>query len=134
MELLARAILICPKEYIEDCLDRWTTLETKLIHPELVQPDRTRVSGEHRGFLAMAADVARTAAPIIGGRNGSLEMEGQEGGGRRESLVDGGVRVRGLGLEIRLRAVLHRGLDGYLVRRHSLILRIGSNRIISHIY
>ena len=75
MELLARAILICPKEYIEDCLDRWTTLETKLLHPELVQPDTTRVSGEHRGFLAMAADVARTASPIIGGRNGSLEME-----------------------------------------------------------
>ena len=89
MELLARAILICPKEYIEDCLNPWTTLETKLLHPELVQPDNTRVSGERRGFLAMATDVARTASPIIGGRNGSLEMEGQEGG--RTSGEFGGV-------------------------------------------
>ena len=79
MELLARAILICPKEYIEDCLNRWVQLETKLLHPELVQPENTRVSSEHRGFLAMAADVARTASPIIGGRNGSQETERQEG-------------------------------------------------------
>jgi len=97
MELLARAILICPIEYIEDCLNRWTTLATKLLHPELVQPDSTRVSGEHRGVLAMAEDVARTVSPIIGGRNGSVEMERQEGGGHRESLVGwvggGGVRV-----------------------------------------
>lgn len=88
MELLARAILICPKEIIEDCLTRWTALETKLLHPELVPVVDTnaRMSGEHsRGFLATAANVgrtvARTASPIIGGSNRSLELERQEGEG-----------------------------------------------------
>src|SRR5271154_257479 len=96
---------------------------------------------------------------LVGGM-GVWRWRDRRGGGCRESLVGwvggggvrgrgwgcGGVRVRGLGLEIRLRVVLHRGLDGYLVRRHSLILRIMSNNItmtsqarheadvISHIY
>jgi len=86
MELLARAILVCPKEVIEDCLVRWTALETKLMHPELVpmlDTSNMRNSGEHsRGILATAADVgrtvARTASPLIGGRNRSLELERQD--------------------------------------------------------
>ena len=87
MELLARAVLICPKEVMEDCLDRWTTMETKLLHPELAPlPTGPRTSSEHRGFLAeVGSRIGRTATPIIGGasggRNGSLGMERPEGEG-----------------------------------------------------
>jgi hypothetical protein len=84
MELLARAMLICPKEEIEGILIRWTDLENKMLHPELVPPPHSeqtsRPSGEHRGILATAAQigrsVARTATPLTAGRdgrNGSME-------------------------------------------------------------
>ena len=81
MELLARAILICPKEEIEGILKRWTELENKVHNPEIALPPASaQSSGEHRGFLETAAQVgrsvARTATPLISGtgsRNGGVD-------------------------------------------------------------
>jgi hypothetical protein len=85
MELLARAILICPKEEIEGILRRWTELENKQLHPELAQQQSGHApqsSRESRSLLAAAAHVGRSvagsASPLIpggDGRNGSREME-----------------------------------------------------------
>lgn len=84
MELLARAMLICPKEEIERILNRWLDLENKILHPELAQPPQSeqtsRSSGEHRSIFATAAQIGRsvalTASPLTtgrDGRNGSTE-------------------------------------------------------------
>ena len=76
MELLARAMLICPKEEIEGIVRNWMVLEDKTLHPDVVQPPSTTSAStqmlpEHRGFLATAAQVgrsvARTASPLIHG-------------------------------------------------------------------
>lgn len=85
MELLARAVLICPKGEIEGILHRWTALETKMLHPELAQQQQqssTPSSGEYRGLLSPAAQVGRsvatTASPMLSGsnsRDGTMEME-----------------------------------------------------------
>ena len=95
MELLARAVLICPKEEIEGILRRWTDLENKQLHPELAQQQQQqsghapRSSRESRSLLATAAQVgrsvARSASPLIpggDGRKGSMEMEPREIVGR----------------------------------------------------
>lgn len=79
MELLARAMLICPKSEIEGILGYWAILENRQLHPENVQVQSTSTAGDHRSFLATAAQVgrgiARTASPLVtgDGRNGSLE-------------------------------------------------------------
>jgi len=71
MELLARAMLICPKREIEGILGHWTLLENKQLHPENAQPP-TSVASEHRSLLSTAAqvgrEIARTASPLLDGR------------------------------------------------------------------
>ena len=94
MELLARAILICPKEEIEGILRRWTELENKQLYPELAQQQQQQSghapqsSRESRSLLATAAHVGRSvagsASPLIpggDGRNGSREMERERSSG-----------------------------------------------------
>jgi hypothetical protein len=91
MELLARAILICPKSKIDSIICRWTDLENKLLHREIsiTLPERSQsTSEEHRGFLATAAQVgrsvARTASPMIAGghsRDGSLDIDRERSSG-----------------------------------------------------
>jgi len=93
MELLARAVLVCPKEEIEGILRRWTDLENKQLHPELAQQQQPsghvpQSSGENRSLLATAAQVgrsvAKSASPLIpggDGRNGSMEMERERSSG-----------------------------------------------------
>jgi len=96
MELLARALMICPKEEMGGIVTRWTALETKLFQPETqreaaAQEPRVRSSGEHhRGFFETAAQVgrsvARTASPMLGRdvyeqrRSGEMEREGKTSG------------------------------------------------------
>jgi hypothetical protein len=75
MELLARAVLICPKEKLATILREWTTLETTSLHPEQHHPR----PAEHRGFLETAAQVARTASPLISGGRESFERERTSG-------------------------------------------------------
>jgi protein transport protein SEC39 len=91
MDLLALAIMVCPKEEMDGIVSRWTDLENKLLWPEVQQPEivsapsQTRGSGQyHGGFFETAAQVGpsvpRTASPMLGsesfeGRT-SGEMEG----------------------------------------------------------
>jgi protein transport protein SEC39 len=96
MELLAHALIICPKEEMDGIVSRWTNLENKLLWPEAQQPEivsaapQTRGSGDyHRGFFETAAQVgrsvARTASPMLGGetfegrRSGEMEGLGEFG-------------------------------------------------------
>jgi hypothetical protein len=96
MELLARALMICPKEEMDGIVTRWTALEAKLFQPETAREQKEPVVNapvkgsveHHRGFFETAAQVGRsvaqTASPIIGGGNGferrkSSEMEQDEG-------------------------------------------------------
>jgi hypothetical protein len=74
MELLARAVLICPKEKLESILREWTNLEATLhLEQHRTQP------AEHRGFLETAAQVAQTASPLIsGGRESEQERTSGE--------------------------------------------------------
>ena len=106
MELLARAVLICPKEEIEGILHRWTDLENKQLHPELAQQQQQqqsghapRSSGESRSLFATAAQVgrsvARSATPLIpgrDGRNGSMEMEPERSSGEFSGRETSGSR------------------------------------------
>jgi hypothetical protein len=93
MELLALAILICPKPKIAEILQKWSDLETKtlqsgeqqqqLSHTPLQTPSSS--SRDNRSLLATAAQVgrsvARTASPLLG------DGGGQDRGGER--LDDG---------------------------------------------
>jgi protein transport protein SEC39 len=86
MELLARAMLICPKAEIEGILSHWTILENKQLHPENInaQPPPASTASEHRGLLATAGQIgrgiARTASPLLDGRgNAESNREGTSG-------------------------------------------------------
>ena len=83
MELLALAILICPKSEIAGILDKWSSLDRKSLQSgeQPPQPLQTpAASRENRGLLAHAAQVgrsvARTASPLL--------VEGHDGMGRGE--------------------------------------------------
>jgi hypothetical protein len=67
MELLARALLICPKDNIEIILRHWTHLEEKQLHPEITEHKTQSSDHAARG----------TTSPLISGdsRNGSFDME-----------------------------------------------------------
>lgn len=70
MELLARAILICPKAEIQEILRTWMDFENRMLYPERIPPNSGRPSSEdHGGLLAAAADigksVARRASPLL---------------------------------------------------------------------
>lgn len=94
MELLARAVLICPKEEIEGIIRQWRNLENKQLYPELAQQEQQqsghapRSSRESRSLLATAAQVgrsvARSASPLVAGsngRNGSMEINRERSSG-----------------------------------------------------
>jgi Secretory pathway protein Sec39 len=72
MELLAHAILLCPKEQISEIVSRWTALENRTLHPELVQPPQSsnsRSSRDHRNLLTTSAQQERNVehreSPLI---------------------------------------------------------------------
>lgn len=77
MEVLARALLICPKEELEGILQYWTQLEGKMLHPEYQHRTSTQLSdsssARHRTFLETAAQVGRSvartarASPLLSG-------------------------------------------------------------------
>jgi Secretory pathway protein Sec39 len=89
MELLARAMLICPKGEIDGIVEQWRILEEKQLHPENAQDPSTQAisysGSEHsRSLLATAAQVgrgiARTASPLLDGRRSSeMNREGMGG-------------------------------------------------------
>jgi hypothetical protein len=104
MELLARAVLICPKEEIEGVLQQWAALETKMLYPELAQQQQQqeqqqqqsslRSLGEYRGILSTAAQVGRsvamTASPLLSSgdvRNGNVEMDRERTSGEFSGWV-----------------------------------------------
>jgi protein transport protein SEC39 len=110
MDLLALAIMVCPKEEMDGMLSLWTDLENKLLWPEAQQPEtistlsQTRGSGRHHGgFFETAAQVgrsvARTASPMLGSesfenrRSGEIEGLGEfHAGNWRSSSSRFGVR------------------------------------------
>ena len=83
MELLALAILICPKPKIVEILNKWSDLERKSLQygqqppetPLQTQP----LSRDNRSLLATAAQVgrsvARTASPLLGDGQERAGME-----------------------------------------------------------
>lgn len=66
MELLGRAILICPKTEIQGILRTWKDFENRMLYPEQIPTTSGRPSSEdHGGLLSAAADIARRASPLL---------------------------------------------------------------------
>jgi len=93
MELLALAILICPKPKIIEILQKWSDLEKQSLQSgeQPHQPPlQTPVSRGGRSLLATAAQVgrtvARTASPLLGdGQERGPENRGEDGWGTSSS-------------------------------------------------
>lgn len=85
MELLALAVLICPKSEIVEILKKWTELERKSLSEERDSSALNTSAGDNRSLLGTAAQagwsIARTASPLLGDGVGNGMERTDEGRG-----------------------------------------------------
>jgi hypothetical protein len=77
MELLALAVLICPKSNIVEILTKWTELERRSLSEDQNSSALHTSAGDNRNLLTTATQagwsIARTASPLLGDGTGSEE-------------------------------------------------------------